>query len=183
MSDGYDTPAELYEAQGKENNQAAIDEREGNQPEPETHEEYLDRISKVPGIFGDIDTTAGASASQTDVPSAQNELATKAAAAAEANEEVSSDTADGVADPAARRQLDVDRTVPSADEIDEQVDEDDSDTAEASAQPDEDTPAEELVDQVQASDDIEFVRAQTENSRVTVARAANERVQELEANV
>lgn len=43
--------------------------------------------------------------------------------------------------------------------------------------------AADLIAQVKASEDVDFVKAQVEDDRVTVAAAANARLQELESNV
>jgi hypothetical protein len=62
--------------------QAAEDARFDEPETVETEEQYHERLAAVRGamIFGDTDTTAGASASGTDVPSSDNEAATVAVA-------------------------------------------------------------------------------------------------------
>lgn len=193
MSEGYDTAAELYQAQGEENNKAAVDAREDERAEPETREEYIERITNTPGIFGDIDTTAGTGADQTDTLSSKNELATVAAAEAEAEGEVEPDQS-GVADPVARRQPDIGATVPSADDVEAQLDDEPDTNPDEPEQPTQLRPrraaredpdqknAEELISDINSSEDLEFVEAQLDDDRVTVQRAAVARKEELEAN-
>ncbi len=116
---------EDLEAAIEEQKQAALREREEAKPEEESEEEYRTRIASVPGIFGDIDTTAGAGATGTDVPSANNELATQAAAAVEADREEEGEDAEGAdaSHDEARRQVDVTQgTTASAEEVDEEAD-------------------------------------------------------------
>jgi hypothetical protein len=98
----------------------ALAEREAAKPdEGETEEEYRARIAAVPGIFGDIDTTAGGAAAGTDVPSAQNELATVAAAEVEAEKQDGNEEAQELSNDEARRQTDVaSGTAASAEEVD-----------------------------------------------------------------
>jgi hypothetical protein len=86
----------------------------------ETEEQYHERLAAVRGamIFGDTDTTAGATASGTDVPSADNEAATMAVAEAHEDQEEGDVDAD-VTQADARRQVDVSTgTTPSAEEAD-----------------------------------------------------------------
>jgi hypothetical protein len=103
--------------------------REDEGFEPETEEEYAERIrlARQTGIFGDTDTTAGAGASLTDVPSADNEGATVAVAEADAAAEAGDDEAAEASTDEARRQVDVEAgTTASAEEVDEAADDDDS---------------------------------------------------------
>lgn len=85
--------------------------------EGETEEEYRERIANVPGIFGDIDTTAGVSASGIDTLSADNEQATAAAAAVEAQGNAGDEEAAEMSHGEARRQADVAGEAPSAEQV------------------------------------------------------------------
>jgi hypothetical protein len=99
---------------------SAAEEARANQPDvAETEEEYRARVqaASTTGIFGDTDTTAGAGANVTDVPSANNEAATVAVAEADAAPE-DSEEADASTEEA-RRQVDISGVQPSAEEAQE----------------------------------------------------------------
>lgn len=95
---------------------------EAGHDEGETEKEYNERVANVPGIFGDIDTTAGVGAGQMDIPSRNNEEATVAAAEVESAKQLGDDD-DDVQDAShdqARRQVDVAADgQPSAEEVEE----------------------------------------------------------------
>lgn len=86
----------------------------------ETEEQYHERLAAVRGamIFGDTDTTAGATASGTDVPSADNEAATMAVAEAHV-QQLEGDVDEDVSSDEARRQVDVSASGLDAEEVDE----------------------------------------------------------------
>src|SRR5438067_37347 len=68
-----------YREEAKNTTEAAHDARDTERNDDgalKTWDDYNEHVANVPGIFGDIDTTAGAGANQTDAISAQNELAT-----------------------------------------------------------------------------------------------------------
>jgi hypothetical protein len=115
-------------------------EREAAKPdEGETEEEYRARLAAVPGIFGDTDTTAGAAASGTDVPSKDNELATQAVAEAEAAAEEGDEEAEGATVDEARRQVDVAAgTTESSEEVESGAVEEDGDGDESAEAGDDD---------------------------------------------
>lgn len=96
---------------------------EGGPSGAETPEEQEERVAAVRSvmIFGDTDTTAGAGAVGTDVPSADNEAAGVAAAEADSKGlDASSDEA--------RRQVDVDAgTTASAEEVTENAPDENAD--------------------------------------------------------
>lgn len=109
---------------------AAEDAREDSQFAPESDEEYAERVrlARQSGIFGDTDTTAGAGASLSDVPSADNEGATVAVAEADAQAATGDEDAADASTDEARRQVDVEAgTTASAEEVDEAADEPESD--------------------------------------------------------
>lgn len=110
--------------------------REENPSQVETEEEYHERIrlASTTGIFGDLDTTAGADASATDVPSSNNEAATVAVAEVDAAAEEGDEEAAELSTDEARRQVDVAGVQPSAEEADagaEEAEEDAADEDEA----------------------------------------------------
>lgn len=113
--------SEQQDEQAKVAKQSRSDAEEARFDEPnevETEEQYYERLNAVRGtmIFGDTDTTAGADASGTDVPSADNEAAQVAVAEAHAEgEDVTSDEA--------RRQVDVSASGLDAEAVDEGADE------------------------------------------------------------
>jgi hypothetical protein len=114
---------------------AAEDAREDEQFAPETEEEYAERIrlARQSGIFGDTDTTAGAGASLTDVPSSDNEGATVAVAEADAQAAEGDEEAAEASTDEARRQVDVEAgTTASAEEVDEAADDDTEDESDDS---------------------------------------------------
>jgi hypothetical protein len=95
----------------------------------ESEEEYAERIrlASSSGIFGDTDTTAGAGAVNTDVPSANNEQATVAVAEADAAAAAGDEDAAAASDDEARRQVDVDGgTAASAEDVDAAASDDSS---------------------------------------------------------
>lgn len=124
---------EHTEEQSKLQQEFAEDQRsgaeEGRFDEPdnvETEEQYHERLAAVRGsmIFGDTDTTAGASAAGTDVPSTDNEAAGVAVAEKDAQAEAGDDQAEDTSDAEARRQVDVNAgTTASAEEVDEGAEE------------------------------------------------------------
>lgn len=102
--------------------------REDSQFAPESEEEYAERIrlARQSGIFGDTDTTAGASASLSDVPSSDNEGATVAVAEADAQAAEGDEEAAEASTDEARRQVDVEAgTTADAETVDEAADDDD----------------------------------------------------------
>lgn len=97
-------------------------------------------------IFGDTDTTAGASASGTDVPSHDNEAATVAVASKDAQAEDGDDDAADTTDEEARRQVDADAgTTGYAEDVDEAADDDDDDEEDDEEDVEDDTPEEDLT--------------------------------------
>lgn len=118
--DRQESAVEDFKAELEEIRSTAEGEREAAKAdEGETEEEYRERIANVPGIFGDIDTTAGSNASGQDVVSSQNELATQAAAEVEARAEDGDEEAAELSNDEARRQVDIAGPQPSAEEVDE----------------------------------------------------------------
>lgn len=83
-------------------------------------EEHM-RLARQTGIFGDTDTTAGANASGTDVPAADNEAATVAVAAKDVAAEDGDEDAAQASDAEARRQPEAGTAV-TGDEVDEAAD-------------------------------------------------------------
>ena len=108
----------------KESRSDAEDARLDEPNEVETEEQYYERLNAVRGamIFGDTDTTAGASASGIDVPSADNEAAQVAVAEAHV-EQQEGDVDEDVTAADARRQVDVSASGLDAEEVDEGADE------------------------------------------------------------
>lgn len=105
-----------YREEGDKINKAAIKARD-DEPADEGFADmaaYREHVGKVPGIFGDLDTTAGPDAAGIDVVSANNEAATVAEAEVDASD---SDEAEGVTRGEARRQVDAGNTTPSAQEV------------------------------------------------------------------
>jgi hypothetical protein len=129
------TPAEALQEQFEASQQAAIDDRENQKPPVETEEEYYERVRTVPGIFGDTDTTAGVTASETEVPSSQNEVAGQAVAAVEAEREEADpdDPVQDVSEDEVRSNVSAGRVDPDADEGEVLLegDEDEDDTEES----------------------------------------------------
>jgi hypothetical protein len=126
--------SEAHRKFGEEERQRQLDEAErlrGEAPDAaETEEEYYQRVAlaRSTGIFGDTDTTEGAGANQTDVPSHDNEAATHAVAVADAAEEAGEDSPEANAsDDEARRQVDVAGLQPSAEEVEEGAEESNDD--------------------------------------------------------
>jgi hypothetical protein len=125
MSDSHkertESAVEDFKKQLEEVRSTAEAEREKAEDQVETEEEYRQRIANVPGIFGDIDTTAGVSASGTDVISAQNEIATQTAAEVEGKADEGDEEAQDQSYDEARRQADVAGPQPSAEQVDERA--------------------------------------------------------------
>lgn len=138
---------EHTEEQTKAQEDFAKEQREGAEgdrfDEPDTvesEEEYHERLAAVRGtmIFGDTDTTAGASAGGVDTPSADNEAAGVAVSEKDAQAEAGDEEAEDTSDAEARRQVDVSAgTTASAEEVDEGAAEADDDEGVA-AQADDD---------------------------------------------
>lgn len=119
-----DSVVDDFKKEQEEVKQRALDAREEAGPDKgESDEEYHARIAAVPGIFGDTDTTAGGAAAGTEVPSAQNELATAAAAEVEARKQAGDDEAQDLSNDEARRQADVAGGAPSAEEVEKGAEE------------------------------------------------------------
>lgn len=134
----YDEWAEQHVKAQQEHAEKAKQEQADSMGEPieggpngaETEEEQAERIAIVRRtmIFGDTDTTAGASATGTDVPSADNEGASVAAAEVDADQAEGDEDAEDVSHDEARRQVDVDAgTTFSAEEVDENAEDRDED--------------------------------------------------------
>jgi hypothetical protein len=157
---------------------AAEDARFDEPDTVETEEQYHERLAAVRGamIFGDTDTTAGASASGTDVPSADNEAATVAVAETVADAEEGDEDAEDASVEDARRQVDVSAgTTASAEEVDEgaeeQVEADparaeqhDADGDESVDVPDDDVADEDLTPQQKAARTRARNKAAADNS-------------------
>jgi len=110
---------EDFQKQNDDIRKAAEDAREAEgAPTGETEEEYRERIANVPGIFGDIDTTAGVGATGTDTLAADNEQATVDQAAATADaQDGDEEAAEQVQSGAARRQTQAAATGETAEEV------------------------------------------------------------------
>lgn len=137
----------------------------------ETEEQYHERLAAVRGsmIFGDTDTTAGASAAGVDVPSADNEAAGVAVSEKDAQAEAGDEEAEDTSDAEARRQVDVNAgTTASAEEVDEGADEQvEADPFRAEAaddEGDEETAEEDLTPQQKAARTRARNRAAEENA-------------------
>lgn len=108
-----------------EESRSAAEEARFDEPDTvETEEQYYERLNAVRGtmIFGDTDTTAGADASGTDVPSADNEAAQVAVAEAHVDQQ-EGDVDEDVTSNKARRQVDVSASGLDAEAVDEGADE------------------------------------------------------------
>jgi hypothetical protein len=116
-----------YEDEAKRVTDLATGERE-NQPGPkglETWDEYWDHAARVPGVFGDLDTTAGGN----QTVAKNEEVANLDVAAVDAAKEEGVEEVQDISADEARRQLDVAGDQPSAEEADKAA-EDSSDKQE-----------------------------------------------------
>jgi hypothetical protein len=120
-----------YRQEAEDITSAAEDAREDERNDDgrlETWDDYNEHVAQVPGIFGDTDTTAGAGANLTEVPSAQNELATVEVAEKDEAAATGDEEAQAASNDEARRQADVAGGQPSAEEVQAGSEDSDADT-------------------------------------------------------
>lgn len=122
-----------YRKEGEDISSTAKDARDGERNDDgalETWDDYNAHVAAVPGVFGDIDTTAGAGAAGTDAISSKNELATVEVAQKDEAAQAGDEEAAAVSDDEARRQVEVQGPQPSAEEVEAAADDTDANTPE-----------------------------------------------------
>lgn len=109
---------EQYKDEGQAVTDAAVDARDDQPPQEglETWDEYWDHAAKVPGIFGDTDTS-GTAPEVDSVVSKNEEIGGLDVAAVDTAQAEGDEDAEGVDSAEAKRQLDA-TAGPSAQEVD-----------------------------------------------------------------
>jgi hypothetical protein len=159
---------------------------------PETEEETIERANLVRRtmIFGDIDTTAGASAGGTDAPVTDNEEATRASAEVDAKAAEGDEEAQDLSNDQGRRQVSISSDLAeSAEEASAGAEAREGAEGEGDVAPaamDEGHAAQQSASQkveaIQQADSPEEVdELLGDDDRVTVKRAADKRKSELES--